>query len=275
MKSSKLLRRIRVRLHQRFGVLSFRRSAPDVAEWLQTPLGAAFLAEQRECLERHLQDLFGYHLVQMSIDPGLDLTPGSRISHKINVAPLLKGKHLEAEATLSPLISSYQSLPLPSESVDLVILHHLLDYSQSPHQLLREVSRVLIPRGHLVIVGFNPWSGFGLMRQVARLLTRRPLWRHQALRRGRLIDWLQLVDLQPVAVERGFYRPPFRHRGMLERLHWIERWGKKLQCPGGGFYTIVACKEVAAAIPMKPAWEERPKPAPGLGVNPLRRDRND
>lgn len=269
MKSSKLLRRIRVRLHQRFGVLSFKRSAPDVADWLQTPLGAALLAEERRCLEHQLQDLFGYHLVQMSIDPQLDLTLGSRISHKINVSPRPGGR-----PALSPLVSNYHYLPLPAESVDLIVLHHLLDYSQTPHQLLREASRVLIPHGYLVIVGFNPWSGFGLMRHLARLFSRRPLWRHQALRLGRLMDWLQLVDMQPVAVERGFYRPPTRHKGLLQRLHWIEHWGKKLQCPGGGFYVIVACKEVAGGIPLKPAWEEHSRTIPGLGTNPVRRDIN-
>src|SRR5690606_10094438 len=102
-------------------------------------------------LESELQDLFGYHLLQISIDPTLDLTRGSRISHRFSLTPQAK-----PQGALSPLVSEYHSLPFSSEALDLVLLHHLLDYSQTPHQLLREVSRVLIPRGHLVIVGFNP-----------------------------------------------------------------------------------------------------------------------
>lgn len=258
--------RLRQRFAERFGPASLRASTTDMVQWFSTSLGEAILAQEQQLLQYELEDLFGYHLVQMGIAPALDLTRGSRIGHRIGVCAIK-----DLEPSQSALFSDYHQLPFASESVDLVLLHHLLEYSAAPHQLLREVSRVLIPHGHVVIVGFNPWSGLGLWRWVARLFSRRPLWRHRPLRLGRLLDWMQLVDLEPVTVQRGFYRPPVSSPGLLRSLQWLERWGKTLRCPGGGIYLVVARKEVGGAVPVKPSWEDRPAKVPGFGVNPLRR----
>lgn len=267
MVSPKLLHRFRAWRRRRFGVPALSQSGPDLADWFQTPLGEAVLKQERLCLDEQLQDLFGYHLLQMSVDPGLDISSGSRITHRVAITPRT------GQATaLSPLVADHRQLPLPPESVDLVVIHHLLDFSQTPHQLLREAQRVLIPRGHLVVVGFNPLCGLGLARWVASLFSRHALWRHQALRLGRLLDWLQLLDLEPGRVQRGFFRPPVGHPGTLRRLQWLERWGKTLHWPGGTFYVVVACKEVGGAIPLKPQWADQG--LPGLGINPLGHNKN-
>ena len=39
-------------------------------------------------------------------------------------------------------------LPIESNSIDLVLLPHILEFSANPHQILREVHRVLVPEGH-------------------------------------------------------------------------------------------------------------------------------
>ncbi|MDQ2075705.1 class I SAM-dependent methyltransferase [Marinimicrobium sp. ABcell2] len=264
---NRLIRRMRVFMRQRFGVVPLRQSLPDVEAWLETPLGQALLEQERMLLEPELQDLFGYHLLQMSVDPALDLTRGSRITHRFTLAPTTA-----TQGALSPLVAEFHSLPLSAESLDLVLLHHLQDYSQTPHQLLREVARVLIPRGHLVIVGFNPWSLLGIGRWVARCFSDSPRWRHQSLRLGRVLDWLQLLDLELVKVNHGFYRPPIQRPGALRHLHWLERWGKKLPMFPGGVYIIVARKDLGAPIPLKPSWESV-KTAPGLeGVKSIRKE---
>jgi SAM-dependent methyltransferase len=264
---NRLLRRTRVFMRQRYGVVPLRQSLPDVEAWFETPLGQALLEQERMLLEAELQDLFGYHLLQMSIDPALDLTRGSRITHRFTVGPATAPR-----GALSLLASEFHSLPLSGESLDLVLLHHLQDYSQTPHQLLREVARVLIPRGHLVIVGFNPWSLLGLGRWMARCFSRKPRWRHQSLRLGRVLDWLQLLDFELVTVRHGFYRPPIQRPGTLRHLHWLERWGKKLTLFPGGVYLIVARKDVGAPIPLKPCWETA-KSRPGLeGIKSIRKE---
>ncbi|MGD8176609.1 class I SAM-dependent methyltransferase [Marinimicrobium sp. ARAG 43.8] len=262
-----------------FGLPELSRSQTDLSAWFHTPLGETLLAQEREALDQRLQDRFGYHLLQMSVTPELDVSAGSRIAHRVTVGACIgsvtstgavTGTGTGKESVLSGLMADHRQLPLPGESIDMVVLHHALDYCENPHQLLREVQRVLIPRGHLIILGFNPWSGLGGVRGVARLFSTHAVWHHRALRLGRLLDWLPLLDLVPDSVEQGFFRPPVNSPGLMRRTQWLETWGKRFRLPGGAFYVVVACKEVGGAVPLKPPWENADKGFRGLGgVQPL------
>lgn len=230
------------------GMKPLDEAIPEVSAWFDTELGSALLAAERESLDQVLNCLFGYHLLQLSISPKLDLGEPSRISHRFAMHP-----HHAANPRLSALADFHQ-LPLPPESIDVVLLHHTLDFSHHPHQLLREAAQLVISRGHLVIVAFNPWSPFGLVRWFARLFSRKAHWRHQALRAGRMFDWLTLLDFEPVSVHQGFYRWPVQRPRLLKYLQWMEGWGKKLRLPWGGYYVIVARKDRVGVTPLKLSW---------------------
>ncbi len=242
-----------------FGVPPFKDSSQDMQAWLDTPLGKALVAEELTQINESLSCVFGYYLLQLGVDSNLDLSEQSRISHKFSLHPQVAG-------TGSPgALADFNHLPLATESIDAVILHHALDFSQTPHHLLREATRVIIPRGHLVIIGFNPLSLWGACSYLARFFTKRPRWRNQYLRLGRLMDWLSLVDLEPVQVSQGFYRPPLAYPKAIKHLHWMESWGKRWRLPWGGFYLIVARKDHLAMTPLKPEWQAAP-PLGGLSV---------
>lgn len=255
----RLLLRLTALWKKRFGVLPMRESISDLSSWFETPLGRALLAEEQSAIDDGLHCVFGYHLLQLGVSGQLDLLHESRISHRFV---------MHAQLTENPRLGAlvdFNHLPLPGETIDAVLLHHTLDYSQSPHHLLREAARVIIPRGHLIIVGFNPWSMWGFGASLWRLFSARPLWRFQYLRKGRLLDWLTLVDLEPIALYQGFYRPPLPQQKAIKYLHWLERWGKRWRLPWGGFYVIVARKDHIALTPLKPAWQEY-RPLKGLAV---------
>jgi len=234
---------------KRFGVLPLRDSLRPLCEWFSSPLGERLLSNEQALIEEALRDMFGYHLLQLSVVNDVDLTKTSRISHKFAFYPR------PVQSPLVAAISDFNHLPLASNSVDLVLLHHVLDYSQNPHQVLREAASVLISRGHLVILGFNPWSFFGCWRWLTRFFSPAPQWRHQSLRLGRVLDWLALLDLEPVNVAQGFYTSPFAGPRAKSHLDWIERWSKKLRLPCGSFYMIVARKDNLAITPQKPRWQ--------------------
>lgn len=252
--------RLRAAMHRRFGVLPFDQALPALEAWLETPLGLSLVAEEKESLDQALGYLFGYHLMELSVSRKLDLSGGSRVQHCFLLAPEKGGDGAQTTA-----LADIENLPLASEAIDVAVLHHVLEFSEHPHQLLREASRVLIPRGHLVIVGFNPISSFGLCKFFAKLSGQRPHWRYHSLRFGRVLDWLRLLDFEPVSVSQGFYRPPLQQTGIMKRLQWLERWGKKLNSPMGGFYMIVARKDVTAMTPIKPTWQAF-NPITTLGV---------
>ena len=69
------------------------------------------------------------------------------------------------------VICRYDELPFASQSIDLVALPHVLEFTDDPHEVLREVARVLMPEGRLIITGFNPLSLWGMRQGMRRLGT--------------------------------------------------------------------------------------------------------
>lgn len=247
----------------RWGVPDFERVSKELAEWLASPLGQAFLQEEKEALNDALQNQFGYFLLHMGVSECQSLTEASRISHRFCLHPSQQ-KIPQASA-----LADFHQLPLPNDSIDLVFLHHALEFSQNPHQLLREASRVLIPRGHLIILVFNPWSIWGWFGRVARFFSKKALWRHLYLSQSRLLDWLRLLEMEPVSVYRGYFRPPFAQPSLIEHLYWMERWGRRLckilRFPSGGFYMLIARKNQIPLTLIRPRWQKE-KPLKSMVV---------
>ncbi|TQV81298.1 class I SAM-dependent methyltransferase [Exilibacterium tricleocarpae] len=243
------LRAIKTGARRRHGIVPLSAAIAALESWLDSPFGRALMEREQASVDRALNCLFGYHLMQLSISRRLDLSAASTINHRFALTPgdLNDDSRIQGRAELD-------SLPLPAESIDVVLLHHVLEYSQRPHQLLREASRVIIPRGHMVILGFNPWSVMGMCKPFAQLLNRKQHWRYHSLRLGRLLDWLRLLDFEPISVEHGFYRPPLARASFLDRLGWMERLGHATNFPGGAYYCVVARKEIAAMTPIRPVW---------------------
>jgi len=159
-------------------------------------------------------------------------------------------------------IVDFDALPLPSETVDTVLLHHALEFSVSPHEVLKEASRVLKPCGHMVLVVMNPYSGFGLTKWPARLFSSQAIWRHHSLRYGRMLDWLRLLNVQPVRAVSGCFSWPSRWRSEENKQGFMDRLGQKYKMPGGAYYIVVAKKYVARPTLSEPRkWKSIRIPA--------------
>lgn len=240
---------------------------PTLEQWWEGPVGKALLCEEMPLIDNGLRHLYGFHLMQLAVSRNFDLTTASTINHRFALSPV----PVSGEKGLCTGQADLERIPLGSESIDVALLHHVLDFSPHPHQLLRETARVLIPRGYVAIVGFNPFSWFGLFKQFGRLFSNQSHWRHHGLRLGRIVDWLRLLDFEPVCINHGFYRWPVAHPHFMKSTRWIERLAKRTQLPMGGFYFILARKDVVAMTPLKPSWK-RFKPATGfVGAQPSTR----
>ncbi|WP_444930567.1 class I SAM-dependent methyltransferase [Microbulbifer sp. SSSA002] len=229
---------------------SLGKACPALSHWFSSALGEEILSQQLALAQPLVEGFFGYHLLQASVAQSVDFAATSRINHRFRL-----GAALEQGGAA---IVEFEQLPLPSDSIDVVLLHHLLDFSAHPHQILREAARVLIPGGHLLLIGFNPFSLLGLSRF---LFSRGAYQRGNQLRAARIADWMNLLDLQAERVDRGFFRLPLQQRELLSRTAWMERFGSRLHLPWGGFYIIVARKEVARVRAIKIDWRAERKPA--------------
>ncbi|ARN75854.1 class I SAM-dependent methyltransferase [Oceanicoccus sagamiensis] len=221
---------------------------PLLESWFDGEAGQLMLQRQREHIDEALASSFGYHLLQLSVDSRVQLFEHCRVQNKYPCHPLGNGSAR----------CDFEQLPFASESLDVVLLHHVQEYVSTPHALLREIQRVVIPHGHVIILGFNPWSPLGLYGQFARLLPH-SIWQNHSISPRRIKDWLSLLGFETQSCHFGYHNPAVLERSdklMLKRL--LKQW------PLGNFYMISAIKEEAGMTPIKPSWKKAAKPFAGL-----------
>ncbi len=220
--------------------LAVEQILPQIEQWFECDNGERFLEREQQFINRALGNVFGYHLLQLSINPKVKLYEDSRVQTNYQCHPYAKG--MDA-------ICLYDQLPFASESLDAVILHHAHEFVEDPHHMLREVQRVVIPQGHLIILGFNPVSPRGIYTMGRRLFPN-AIWLNHMIRCGRMKDWLGLLGFSSYQVIYGSHMPKFieqSDKAWMDKL--LERW------PLGNFYMIAAKKQVASVIPSKPKWK--------------------
>ncbi|MEK7991123.1 MAG: class I SAM-dependent methyltransferase [Thiotrichaceae bacterium] len=223
----------------------------ELYKWFTTPLGERLLQSEAQLMQQVLANLFGYHLLQIGNIGHGQLLENSRINHRCILC--LRDPH--SELPYSTIHASADNLPFAHDSVDVVVLPHVLEFEENPHQILREVERVLIAEGHVVIIGFNPLSLWGLWHLFLSHRKQAP-WCSQFLPVLRVKDWLALLGFEKVQQHTLFFAPPFNsHWGIMKRLDKFgNRWAKDF----GAVYVLVAKKQVLTITPIKPKWTTEP-----------------
>jgi SAM-dependent methyltransferase len=224
-------------------------------EWMATPLGKYLLEREQEYFDRALADVFGYNALQLGL-VDFDLMRASRIPLQCRVDTAPGGE----------LVADFRDLPIASNSVDLVVLPHTLEFNENPHQILREVSRMLLPEGHVVISAFNPWSLWGF-RRVTRANGEFP-WRGRFINLPRLKDWLALLGIELIAGQMSCYVPPCSQQKWLDRFRFMEPAGDRWWPIAGGVYFLQGVKRVRGARLIMPKWTDRLAPAKSFAAAP-------
>jgi SAM-dependent methyltransferase len=210
---------------------------------MATPQGRYVLEREQAYFDRTVTDIFGYNALQLGL-PEHDFLHSNRMPLRFS-AGNQAGNHVRLCCT---------ELPFDSDSLDLVLLPHILEFAEYPHQILREAVRVLRPEGNLIISGFNPRSLWGLRRALWR--KQGYPWRGQFIALSRLKDWLALLDFEVAGGRFAAYAPPFRTSKWLERFSFMEAAGDRWWAVSGGVYFLHAIKRVYGMRLIKPKWNE-------------------
>ena len=237
----------------------------DMRQWFVTAQGERVLNTQQAVIDQLLSGFFGYHLLQMSVQ-SRELFGASQIRHKFAMG--------------DAFLAEGEKLPFEDDSLDVILLHHLLDYHSSPQNLLREIARVSLPMGQLVIIGFNPLSWWGMWKPFAALKGSVP-WDANFIRPGRLMDWLNLLNFKIDRAQYCIYGLPMSRKAKGRTPDYSQGLSRNTNWPFGAVYVIVARKQVATMIPIKPVWNRgqafgqlsvvRPgRPAAGRGISTTR-----
>lgn len=247
-------------------------------QWFDSPPGRYLLAWEQARFDEAVADIFGYHSLQLGM-PLLDGLRTNRMPHQwlalghegvVNGAVAMAAVPQGAETgdgtgTSRPvhLLAEPVALPFPESSLDLLVLPHTLELSIDPHATLREVERVLVPEGRVVISGLNPTSLWGLRQRRARLYQRMgggSLYLPDVgefIGYRRLRDWLRLLSFEVESAQFGCYRPAVRSARWLERYGWMDSLGERWWPIFGAAYFLVAVKRVHGMRLMEPGWRTR------------------
>ena len=248
------------------------------------------LAWELERLDLAVADAFGYHALQLGL-PEVPALRANRMPHRwVACDSLLVPERLETPPLPDQLVTpqpppqavslhcEFDALPFPDSSIDLVVLPHALELARDPHLALREVERVLVPEGRVVISGFNPASLWGLRQSAGRMRRSMGFGRGSKLylpRAGefigywRLRDWLRLLGFEVQAGRFGCWRPALSSEQWLQRFSWMERVGERWWPVLGATYFLEAVKRVRGMRLIGLARQERrsPRTAPAVVAN--------
>ncbi len=155
--------------------------------------------------------------------------------------------------TEADAVADFEALPIETESLDLVVACHALEFVEDPYRLLREIDRVLIPEGRCIIVVFNPLGLPGLARPF-RLFRGAP-WCGHFYSLPRIREWLSVLGF---SIEKsGWFAPPFVVAGdrwwqqsadfaLTKGLFWM-----------GSLAALYTRKRVSRMIPLGAKWHRR------------------
>ncbi len=249
-------------------------------DWFQTARGHYVLEWERQQLDQVVADIFGFHALQLGL-PALNALRTNRMPHRWLACETQVDAGVSTQVQCDPadgsmasadgqaaegahaaaLVCDFSALPFPANSLDLVVLPHTLELHPDPHATLREVERVLVPEGRVVICGINPVSLWGLRQRRAYL------YRHlgfgewylpcegEFIGYWRLRDWLRLLSFEVESGRFGCYRPAVSDARWLERFQWMDHAGARWWPIFGAVYFLVATKRVRGMRLLGPAWK--------------------
>jgi SAM-dependent methyltransferase len=224
----------------------------ELSEWLTTPRGQYMLNWELRYLDQIVADIFGFNALQIGLCEH-QLLRANRMQHRVYACVGCIDAVKAGSLHVLP-----EELPFASQSLDLVVLPHALEFAVHPHQVLREVERVLLPDGHLLISGFNPRSLWGLRRWFSGNMGDMP-WMGQYLSVSRLRDWLSLLGFEYRQACYGGYAPPVSSEVWLRRWAFMDSLGTFCWPFVGGVYVLHAVKRMQGMRLITPTWRDESK----------------
>ncbi|MGC3874336.1 methyltransferase domain-containing protein [Halomonas sp. GXIMD04776] len=221
-----------------------------------SPAGRAHWQAERACIGPVCERLFGVHSLHLGMAPRL--TDMCQIRHSLTWAPTRELAEDDACLVCDPT-----RLPLPDDSLSLVVVHHMLEVAPEPHRLLQEATRVMADNGCLIIFGWFPLGIEGARRIWPRSRVNMPRcgrWRTP----GRLGDWLAFVDFEIERVDYCGFRLP----GRLPSNAKLESIGRRYNLPFSDMYMIRARPKTQRAQIVRPGLTTPVMGRPLLGNSP-------
>lgn len=227
------------------------RSLQQWSQWLsEQPLGNAVLASEQRVLTQLIGSYLGKQALLIGTATQSELLRATQLPCQTIVTPLTHAKttHILVEGNLN-------ELPLLTGTIDLVILPHTLEFVANPRQLLAEACRMVKPEGLIAVVGFNPYSFFGIKKILngRKKIASMP-WLKNLISLQQIKNWLKLADFVLEQQQFCFYQLPINRMKVNDTL---EKIGRHCVPSIGGIYTVVARAKLLPLTPIKMKWKQK------------------
>lgn len=219
-------------------------STLNSSDWFSTALGSHLIERELAYFDEKVTDIFGFNALQVGLAE-FDFLRASRIPMRASI-----GQHACARVAADPAF-----LPVAGQSIDLMLLPHVFEFAANPHQILREVERVLMAEGQVIISGFNPFSLWGVKRFFNRHSGSFP-WSGHFITLARMKDWLSLLNFEVTGGHMCCYAPPFANDKWRERFDFMDKAGDRWWPLAGGVYFLQAKKRVHGMRLLTPNWND-------------------
>ncbi|MDA1332133.1 MAG: methyltransferase domain-containing protein [Proteobacteria bacterium] len=213
--------------------MSTRKDKINLVDCFSGSLGKDLLGLERLIIDGMISDVFGFNAVQIG-SPEYDFLANSRIPNKF----------VMSEVSSSQIRGLPHQNPIKSNSIDLVVLPHGLDFSINPHSVVSEIERILVPGGSLVLSAFNPVSFWGARHFLRKYMFKKNSTPPDLLSLWRVKDWLKLLSIEIEAGRWGFYRPPIQSEKWRKHFLFLESAGDRWWPIFGGIYILKGVKKV-------------------------------
>lgn len=207
----------------------------QLKSWYQSTEGRQFGQDSGQVIAAALEKNFGYHALQLGYSPA-DLLNNSPVTYCFS-----------GENFGGCFRCQTDQLPIDSGSVDVLVLAHALELSSDPYATLREAERVLVAEGNLFILGFTPFSPYGLYHRAFDE-------NFQRFTSMRVRDWLGVLGFECRSTQmirrqtlHKRFKSPLLNRGLQGTNYLL---GK---IKGRG-YLVRARKRVTRLTPLKQQW---------------------
>lgn len=241
-------------------------------KWFASPAGLRVIAAEQAWLTPWLERLFGYYLLNLSVAPQALSLAASPIRTQLGISPVAS-KNIVADTQqrhcLRAIAADFEQLPFAQDSIDALLLHHVLSYSQSPAAVVDEAARVLRPYGHVLVMGWQPWGVMGIAQRVERLWRQTELNHYQAVRLPRLLDGLRARNFEILEAKHALLVPPQLPTRVQSLLKFAEPLAAKTSLPLGSVYLVCARKIVPALPGGKAQAKKTAKLLPEISAAPV------
>ncbi len=226
-----------------------KRQRQQFSHWLAERRGQRLIHLEQKLLRRMLKHIHSDQTLLLGDSHQAALVDVVKCNRALIAYPLLPQQQRN-----DFICSDIEALPLLPDSMDLIVMPHILQFSPDPFHALREAYLALKPEGHLVTIGFNPLSLWGLLK----LFCHRPPYIGKFHSPLQVKSWLEQLDFV-IQQQESYCLLPVLDEKLGRPLFLFEQLNRLFFSIFGGIYVTVAQKQTIKLLFSPPDWSTAEK----------------